>query len=67
MVQLMKQEVLQQVQLAMPQAKRNRTGYKPVSTLRTQNFHEVKLWDTEVRDAQVEEEEELLRPGAVVF
>jgi len=48
------EEVLQQLQSALPRAKRSRTGYQPVSTLPTQDCDEVKLWDTEVRDAQVQ-------------
>ncbi len=53
MVQTLKQEVLQ-LQSALPRAKRSRTGYQPVSTLPIQDCDEVKLWDTQVRDAQVQ-------------
>ena len=46
--------VKEQLQSALPRAKRSRTGYQHVSTLPTQDCDEVKLWDTEVRDAQVQ-------------
>ena len=49
----MDQAVERKVQLAWPPSKRSRTGYEAYSTLRTQDCDEVKLWNTEVRDAQV--------------
>lgn len=45
---------MKQLQSELPQAKRSRTGYQSVYTVPTQDCDEVKLWDTEVRDAQVQ-------------
>ena len=49
----MQQQVSQQLQSVLPLFKRSRTAYEAYSTLRTQDCNEVKLWDTEVRDAGV--------------
>ena len=49
----MQQEVSQQLQSVLPPFKRSRTAYEAYSTLRTQDCDEVKLWNMEVRDAQV--------------
>ncbi len=54
MVQTLVKQQEEVLQSALPRAKRSRTGYQHVSTLPTQDCDEVKLWDTEVRDAQVQ-------------
>ena len=50
---LVQQQVQQQLQSVLPPFKRSRTAYEAYSTLRTQDCDEVKLWNVEVRDAQV--------------
>ena len=49
----MQQQVSQQLQSVLPLFKRSRTAYEAYSTLQTQDCDEVKLWNMEVRDAQV--------------